>query len=113
MSDTISLNLGIDQSEASGNPQVPRNEGNNVLQLQKNRENPTDAFDINKDDTLDEFLSSINTECLDVMDGNENVVQRNQVSVQNITSNSHPMAFMPMPNITNYGQITFNYNIKN
>jgi len=32
-------------------------------------------------------------------------------SVQNITSNSAP--FMALPNITNYGNIIINYNIKN
>jgi hypothetical protein len=38
--------------------------------------------------------------------------QFNQMnSVQNITSNSAP--FMALPNITNYGNIIINYNIKN
>jgi hypothetical protein len=49
-----------------------------------------------------------------VASGKENRCQNqfNQMnSVQNITSNSVP--FMALPNITNYGNITINYNIKN
>ena len=49
-----------------------------------------------------------------VANGKENRCQNqfDQVnSVQNITSNSVP--FMALPNITNYGNITINYNIKN
>ena len=49
-----------------------------------------------------------------VASGKENRCQNqfNQMnSVQNITSNSVP--FMALPNITNYGNTTINYNIKN
>ena len=80
-------------------------------------------FSISNNDVFDDIHSCLNTDDLElvpcvtsasVASGKENRCQNQfyQVnSVQNITSNSVP--FMALPSITNYGNITINYNIKN
>ena len=73
-------------------------------------------------DLFDNILSNINTDNLERVPVNtfeqeNNMNKLNQVNnvnnnlIQNTTSNMMP--FTCMSNITNYGQITINYNMKN
>lgn len=70
-------------------------------------------------DLFDDILSNINTDNLELVpvytveqeNNMKKLIEVNNNLVQNTTSKMMP--FTCMPNITNYGQITTNYNVKN
>jgi len=118
MSDAISNQMKVDKPAALG--KAPETEAT-LDTLPMDLDFLANDFEL-RHDLFDDILSSINTDNLELVPVNtveqeNNMNKLNQVNnvnnnlVQNTTSNMMP--FTCMPNITNYGQITINYNMKN
>ena len=126
MSDAISDNLGVGTSTschgkpaALGKPPEPADTGTcDVPNVDDFSDFLCDDFNPNEIDMVDQILSTINTGELELVQTNsvekENMCLQPQKQVQNtnITKcSSTSMPLMALPNITNYGTITINYNV--